>query len=193
MITLNEATHEYTVDGKVLPSVSEIMRPLSEAYYRDVLKFNDLSEASDYGSGVHKAVQQYINFGIISDKYIKEVMAFIGWLDEEKLVVIYNEWMLTNGEYCGTIDLLMRHIPTGNIYLVDMKATTVIAEPLLEVQLCGYEGLTSYNGVRIDGTYVLHLKKNGNYAYRPVAINRWKWKNLYEKHKNESISNRAER
>ena len=185
MITLNEATHEYKVDGKVLPSVSEIMRPLSEAYYRDVLKFNDLSEASDYGSGVHKAVQQYINFGIISDKYIKEVMAFIGCMEKEHLEVLRSEVMLTNNEYCGTIDIIAKQNKTGYVYLIDLKATSVIAEPLLEVQLCAYADLIQFSGMTIDGTYVLHLKKNGNYAYRPVAINRRKWKNLYTKHLNE--------
>lgn len=179
MLEFNKDRHEYKYNGVVLPSVSEIMKPLAEDYYSKVLKFNDLSEASNYGSGVHKAIEYYISFGLVSVEYPKEVMAFIQFLKDENLEVLYSERQLTNGVFCGTIDLVCKHNESKKIFLVDIKATSVIAEPLLEVQLCAYEELLTYVGIYVDGTYVLHLKKTGTYKFKPIAINRRKWGALY--------------
>lgn len=179
MLTLNKETHTYSLDGRVIPSVSEVMKPLSESYYAEALKFTDLSNAQTYGTGVHEAIDDYILFGIISKKYTKEVLAFIEFLEKEQIEVVYNERMLTNGKFAGTIDLVAKHKPTGRTFLVDLKATTKINESLLEVQLYAYTELLIVNGVHVDGTYVLHLKKSGTYNFKEIAINRAKWKELY--------------
>ena len=54
--------HIYEVDGKPLPSVSEVIRFLSREEYQDVSQYV-LDNAADRGTKVHKACEQLIRFG----------------------------------------------------------------------------------------------------------------------------------
>ena len=58
-----EKTHTYTVNGFVVPSVSEIMKPLSAAHYGGI-DTDTLNKAANRGTIVHAAVENYLLFGI---------------------------------------------------------------------------------------------------------------------------------
>lgn len=182
-LTLDKASHTYTVDGVVKPCVSDIMRPLSDAYYKNAVKYNRMETARNRGVMVHEAIDFYINFGIYAEEAVEWVLIFAQWMVDEGVEIVRNELSLTDGNYCGTIDLLVRK--DGKLLLVDIKTTSVINTALLEVQLAGYERLLQANGYVIDGAYVLQLKPPKGYVYQPVSINRAKWKELYEKQPNE--------
>lgn len=184
-ITLDE-NHIYRVDGKVLPSVSEVMKPLSDEYYGTALGSSDSNFISSrlekrrlLGSAVHDAIETYILFGIYDPSVEPYMVQFKKWLKEEDIEIVKTEMKLTDNWYCGTIDLYCRERRTGRYVLTDIKVTAKINLPLVEVQLAAYKNLLDVNKYQVDATMSLHLREKG-YTYKPVAINIWKWKELLE-------------
>lgn len=173
---LDKEYHVYTVDGIVKPSVSEIMRPLTEAFYEEADKYGRLERARQRGSGVHESIEIYLTFGIINEEYEKYVLAFINWMEQYKPNILRYEYCMTNGVYCGTVDLICEI--DGKTHLIDYKATSVIHDNLLGIQLAAYEELASSEGFKIEETNVLHLKSSGTFIFKPIPINRGKWKEL---------------
>ena len=171
-----EEPHLYFVDGLELPSVSAIMRPLSEAYYanRDSAV---LQNAAERGKAVHKAVEDYENLGVIplDAEIVPYWKEYVVAKMLHKIKPVHIEKMLTNRQFCGTLDQIA--YVEGVLCLVDLKATSAINKILIEVQLAAYMELAIYNGYEVIGTYVLHLKKNGH-AFKPITPNYKLWGEL---------------
>ena len=55
-LAFDEPTHTYRLNGAILPSVSAIMRPLSQALYKGVDEAA-LSAAAARGTAVHNAIE----------------------------------------------------------------------------------------------------------------------------------------
>lgn len=183
-ITLEEETHTYRVDGKVLPSVSEIMREASENHYA-AIPIATLEKAADRGKRVHRAVEMFERFGIEpEDDEIKPY--FIQYRIAKRLEgfeVLESELMMTNGEYCGTIDILANL--KGFTTLIDIKATAKINDDLLEVQLAAYDKLLVHNDKTPMAHYCLQLKTNG-YKFKAIEPNEMLWEDYLEKHRNRN-------
>ena len=175
-ITFDEELHRYIVGGKVLPSVTQIMKPLTEEKYANIDK-SVLMKASDRGTRVHKAIEMYEQFGIdTTDLEIKPYLTQYKIAKRlEKFEVLENELMMTNFEFCGTLDIV--GTLDDKIILVDLKATSQINTDLLEVQLAGYDELARFNGIEPQGYYVLHLTKK-NYKFKPISLNELLWEML---------------
>lgn len=135
-----ESTHTYTVNGFVVPSVSEIMKPLSAAHYKSI-DADTLSKAASRGTKVHAAVENYLLFGIedISQELRGYFDGFKKWIDEVKPVPIKTECRIYHKtlNYAGTADLpcYIDDVPT----LVDFKTTATVAKVLTRVQLEAYK------------------------------------------------------
>ena len=168
--------HIYRLDGVVLPSVSEIMKPLTEAYYSDIDE-SVMETARIRGSMVHEAIENYIHFGIYDPAAEEYVKHFIAWQEKFKPSIIMTEIMFTNGVYAGTIDMYC--MIGGRMVLVDLKVTSKINRELLEVQLAAYKELLLHNGLEVEQTMVLHLKKTG-WKYEQIPVNHWKWRELVD-------------
>lgn len=174
-IQFNSDSHLYVVDGVVLPSVSDIMRPLSEGFYRNIPE-RILNNARKRGVEVHEAIEDYIKFGVIRESKREYVEQFILFLQETGLEPVYSEFRLTNGIYAGTVDLLLK-TPENELVLVDVKVTNKINFDLLPVQLCGYRDLLAENGYNVISCQVLHLKKD-EYAYVKIEPSETRWRKL---------------
>ena len=135
-----EKTHTYTVNGLVVPSVSEIMKPLSAAHYGGI-DTDTLNKAANRGTIVHAAVENYLLFGIedISKELRGYFDGFKKWIDEVKPVPIKTECRIYHKtlNYAGTADLpcYIDDVPT----LVDFKTTATVAKVLTRVQLEAYK------------------------------------------------------
>lgn len=181
-ILFNSESHLYIVDGIVVPSVSDIMRPLSEGFYRNIPP-RILDNARKRGVEVHEAIEDYIKFGVIRESKREYVEQFILFLQETGLEPVYSELRLTNGIYAGTVDLLLK-TPENEFVLVDVKATNKINFDLLPVQLCGYRDLLAENGYNVISCQVLHLKKD-DYAYVKIEPSETRWGKLLNEHTNK--------
>lgn len=189
MIDFVKETHEYFVNGVRLPSVSEIMAPLSSSYYSKV-NSQVLEQARIRGTLSHEAIDDYLLFGVTKPGYEDVIKEFKRFLEREKMTILANEMRLTNGEYCGTVDLI--GIDESNkVHLIDIKFTYKINKPLVSVQLSAYLQLCDYNHLGVWQTDVLHFSrdKEGHlmpYDFKPVRPNHKKWEELLNEQKNKS-------
>lgn len=181
-IRLDKDTHIYTVDGRQLPSVSAIMRPLSEDHYKDVPN-KYMLVAQQRGIEIHDAIETYLMFDIMPTVWEDYLKSFKAWMDYTGFELIKTEMMLTNGVYCGTIDLYGRlH---GRYVLVDIKTTSTKNTKLLEVQLQAYKDLLVANGYQVDDLYYLGLFKTG-YDFSMITGNVEKWRELLSEYEDQS-------
>lgn len=173
-----EESHTYVYEGIIIPSVSSIMSKLSEKKYERI-SAERLNIAADRGTRVHKAIEEFEKLGKTTDdlEVRPYLLAYRIAKKLHKFEVLDNERRLTNGKYAGTLDMIA--IKDGRLIIIDLKATSVINYDLLEVQLAAYEELCKFNKIKIDETWVLHLKP-GKFKFEPITPNHPLWSHLLE-------------
>lgn len=106
MLTFDENTHTYTLDGVIVPSVTQL---IDRAGMMD--KSGYTQEARDRGTAVHKAIEQYDTAPV--GMYVPDsaVAAYVEQWGEfkrqSKLVVLHNEFRVGHKKhgYAGTLDI----------------------------------------------------------------------------------------
>ena len=153
-------THLYLVDGVLTPCVSEIL----------AFKFNDykgvsrevLQRASERGTELHKAIEDYEQKGIVSD--LKEFKNYLFLKKHYKFVNIANEVpiLYENGDrvlFVGTLDQIIEL--DGKCGINDFKRVSAPNREKIAYQLnlykLGYE--QSYNK-KIDFVSFTHLRED---------------------------------
>ena len=178
-LTFEERTHTYRLDGRVLPSVSQLLEPLSGAEYSNI-PASVLSAAADRGTEIHRAIENYIIFGEenIAGGYINYLEAFEDWFYKNKPEVICTERQMYHPVllYAGTPDLICR---TGDdVCLVDYKSSSKVIDKVYRVQMEAYRQMIERNmDVFITKKILLHLKNSGNYEeilYPAVDTEAWR-------------------
>ncbi len=166
-VDFDEATHTYKVNGIVLPSVTTVMKPLSQSFYQ-VVDENTLSKAADRGTSVHQAIENFLEYGIedVPPEHAPYFAAFKQFMADKNPIIIATEKRVYHKflRYAGTVDLLC--IIDGKVYLIDYKTTAVLSEMLVGVQLEAYERAYESFGVKIDAKATLHLRKTGKYSFK---------------------------
>ena len=164
-IEFNEEKHIYTVDGKRVPSVTDICNPITADHYGEI-NSAILEMASRRGTAVHEATA-FIDLGEMPeedpelDGYIN---AYLDFLLDFKPKWEYIEWIGYNEtlNYCGTVDRAGR---VGNEYWVlDIKTT---ASPTKENYIATCCQTRAYS-LMIEASHlckrkILYLKKDGSY------------------------------
>lgn len=181
MLDFDQSRHIYTIDGKRIPAVSDIMKPLT-APFMEACPPDKLEKARIRGTGVHEAIEIYHFFQIISEEYKNYVEQFILFLHQNDLHVHWCEKRLTNGIYAGTVDLVLKTLK-NEFLLVDIKTTYKISS-YVGVQLSAYKELLSYNGISVSKCYVLHLKEN-KHTFKEIKPDDEKWKELLSEYQNQ--------
>lgn len=174
-----EESHTYVVDGIIVPSVTQIMKPMSEKYYSGIHP-DVLNEAADRGKRVHKTIYdiEHNNVILVDDTmpYLKNYQLA---KHMKQFVPLMQEFMLTEGTFAGTLDMLAEM--NGQQVIIDLKATSKFNKELAEVQLAGYVELCDKNGIGVEATYILHLTKD-SYKLHKVTPNFGKWIELKNKY-----------
>jgi len=164
-------THTYYYKGAVIPSVTQIMKPLSAAVYKGIDE-DVLSKAAAKGTDVHAAVEMFLKYGLdddVSPENKPYFDAFMKWFREHNK---RNNFVLEDSEkmychvpllYAGTVDIIAKI--DGAVTLVDVKTTASINHMLTSVQLEAYRRMVEHNGISIDRTAILQLKKDGSFTY----------------------------
>lgn len=166
-LTFEEEKHWYRLDGKFIPSVSTVMRPLSQAMYKDVDEAV-LEKAAERGHAVHSAIQSYTEFGLvdIEPKYEGYFRAFREWWKAENPTALATECRVYHKvlRYAGTADMPV--LLGDKMILVDFKTSAGVNEMLTGVQLEAYAKAYESHGLVFDGKAILHLKSDGKYDWR---------------------------
>ena len=167
-LEFDEKTHTYKLNGLVIPSVTTLMKVLSDAEY-DGVRDGVLENAANRGTAVHNAIENYINFGIedISEELKPYFLAFLRFLSDKQPNILATEKKVYHRflRYAGTVDFICEI--DGKVYLIDFKTTAVLMKMLTEVQLEAYKKALESHGIKIDAKAVLHLRKDGTYRFVP--------------------------
>lgn len=131
--------HIYVLDGRIIPSVSEIINIVLDNPYENIPSYI-LENAAEYGTEIHLILQEYeegknrdfytIMQEITLDEYkrIKQEEEF-EVIDQEKMIHYQNL-------YAGRYDILAKN-KNGTI-LIDIKTTAELDIKRLELQLSLY-------------------------------------------------------
>lgn len=171
-LVFDEANHSYKLNGYILPSVTQIMKPLSNAEYNDI---NDavLIRAAERGTAVHEAIEYKIkyDFDDCPAEYSGYYEAFLKFANDYSPKWLKSEMRTYHRQlmYAGTVDLICDI--GGEKVLVDFKTSSKINHMLTGVQLEAYAQALSSSGIDIDYKAILHLMKDGKYSFERYEKN----------------------
>lgn len=163
-LEFEETAHAYMMGGRRVPSVTQIMEPLSRHEYGTVNPAV-LEKAATRGTMVHKSIENFIRYGLdISEpEYGGYMQGFTEWWEKNSPsepfpeVKIYHKTLM----YAGTADLVS--VIGGMVILTDFKTTSKVIEKSVRVQLEAYAQALASHGVQVDGKRILHLSKDGHW------------------------------
>lgn len=177
-LTFREGDHTYKLRGYTLPSVSKIMKPLSNAHYGNTDK-EMLHRAATRGTSVHEAVENYLLFGIedIKPELRGYFEGFKKWIESANPTPIKTECRVYHKllNYAGTADLPC--YIDGKATLVDFKTTATIAQMLTRVQLEAYRQAFLSHGIKFERKIIIQSRKDGSYKceeYQTEDMESWK-------------------
>lgn len=177
-LTFEPETHIYRLSGVPIPSVTQIMKPLSEHKYNGIDE-ETLNRAAERGTAVHSAIEFFGRYGVdeCTDEARPYFDAFLQWYKDYDPVIISNERATYHAGlmYAGTVDLLA--VVGGQLTLVDFKTTATVNDMLTTVQLEAYRRALSTHGIQIQQKAILQLKPDKSYrfkAYNLLDLEAWK-------------------
>ena len=173
----DEATHTYTLDGAVIPSVTEICAPITCGKYPPV---GVVQQAAARGTRVHELCALY-DMDALPDEIEAELVGYVkawaAFCRDYKPVWTHIELPLygvtnTGLPFAGTLDRIGEI--DGQTRVVDIKTTASLDRPA-KVALCeqitGYEWLADVNDIDVScGSGMgVQLFANGNYRVHLIA------------------------
>lgn len=172
-VRLDKDRHVYnTADGLTLPSVSEIIRPLTDATYRDIPR-DVLYAAQARGTAVHEAIEYRIAYGWqkdVDEQHVPYLSAYSAWEPE----AVRQGFTITNSEvmmrhkanlFAGTLDILATH-PDHGTCIIDIKTAAELNNRTVAVQVAAYAMMVQSWTDVWPRQFVLHLTKQGEFDFR---------------------------
>lgn len=156
-----DETHTYLVDGVIVPSITQILKIKFGNKYNNVSK-GVLQRASEKGTAVHEAIENYCKTGEVID--LKEVKNFIFLQKQYKFEVVENEvpiilFIDNEPKAAGRLDLVLRM--KSLIGGGDIKRTSTLDKEYLAYQLNLYRiGYRQCYGIEWEFLKGLHLRED---------------------------------
>ncbi len=164
--------HIYELNDVPIPSVTTIMKPISEFEYGSINE-STLNVAASKGTAVHNSIENYIKYQFedCDPEYLGYFKAFKEWWEINKPELVGSEIRAYHKtmRYAGTIDLLA--VIKGKLTLVDFKTTASIMTKLCRVQLEAYKSELTSHGVEIERKVSLHMRKDGTWVAEKYLVN----------------------
>lgn len=188
MLSFDESKHEYRWKGKVVPSVTQVLKPLSDY---SMVPDEVLNRKRDIGVAVHKAIELDLA-GDLDESSIDDIWAgyFEGWKKfkaESGFIVTKSEQKGYSEKYgyAGTLDLL-GELPKTGPALIDTKTCAVLM-PSVGPQTAAYAEIAKQPRIN---RYALQLSPEGLYSLAPcqdkadwaifqAALTLHKWRNKH--------------
>ena len=171
-LTFDSNAHLYSLNGVTIPSVTQLMKPLSDSEYGGIDP-KHLEIAAARGTAVHEAIENYIKFGImdIPPEFHGYVDGFQEWWESQRPTVVASELRFYHKYmwYGGTADLLAEI--NGELSLIDFKTTSKVIHSSCAVQLEAYAQALQSHGIKVKAKYILHLKPDGRWVFLPFTTN----------------------
>lgn len=161
--------HVYSVEGKRVPSVTQILAPLVD--YSKVPR-ETLERARQLGQAVHRMTELYdlddLDMDCVADELRPYLTAWIRFRAETGFVPETIEKRLHHPalRYAGTSD--RTGLISGRRAVVDIKKMLTLG-PVVGVQLAAYAELHQKHGTPIEDRYGLGLRADGTYRLVPFT------------------------
>ena len=170
MISFDKQTHTYTQDGRLLLSVTEVIkRYVFPDMYSNVPE-EVLAKAADRGTATHAIIEKYIKGTLTNEEYKEnkaDVDAFVNEISKHHFYLSESERIVSDGELlAGTIDIIgMFNESEGDrLMIADIKTTSKLNIEYLQWQLSLYSYLMcksvgkEYIAVERPDLYGIHLR-----------------------------------
>lgn len=190
-LQFDEASHTYTLGGKVLPSVTSILSMVSD--YGDISP-EVLARKATLGHQVHESCQLLIENDLDEGWLAENLPEVVPYVDgfkkfcadlSPRFIRVEQRLHHARLHYAGTLDLVAEIL--SNDWLIDIK-TTVEIKPVAGLQTAAYNAMlpkpAKHRGV-------LQLKADGSYKLREfedpsdwvvfqslLNVHNWKSKNV---------------
>jgi hypothetical protein len=165
-LSFDQARHVYTLDGRVIPSVTQALKATGMIDY-SMIPRDALQTAAARGTAVHKALQYFDDGELDESSVAPELVGYVRAAQrfylESGFQVAHNEFRSFHPTYlyAGTMDRT-GGFPDGSLAVVDWKTGLVV--PGHALQLVAYANLLKqprrYRRIAVklnsDGTYRVH-------------------------------------
>ena len=192
-LEFDEATHTYRLDGKIIPSVTQIIAPL---YSFEHVNAEVLERASAFGTAVHRACELH-DHDDLSDDLDDALLPYLkAWVKFRADADFWPTSIETRVhcpvyKFAGTLDRI--GTISGKLKIIDIKTSTTL-DKAIGVQLAGYEIAARSCGLigpkEKVGRVAVQLREDGTYKIEPynddfdksafmalLTLKNWKEKN----------------
>jgi hypothetical protein len=167
-LSFDAASHTYTVDDKIVPSVSQVLRAGGGAADYSAVPEDILKRAADIGIAVHKCVELYYAMNLAPETDDPSVEAYLpgfyDFVDDDLFEWQWSELLMYHPLYwyAGTVDLV--GLVEGELSIIDVKTTNKIHKKSVELQTAGYSELyRMVSGQEPYRRYILWLRRHKTY------------------------------
>lgn len=119
MLEFNEEKHEYTLNGKKLISVTQLMQKHGLAPSYAGVSSEVLNAKAERGTLIHKEIEDFNKSGAIG--FTDEMDQYKEYIKSKDVEVLESEHRVNNDIVAGTVDLVLNY--NGNIVVADIKTT----------------------------------------------------------------------
>lgn len=173
VLEFNEKKHEYFLNKKKIPSVTQILAPISKILYEKI-ELPTLRNKAKIGSEVHKLIERYSKWGLLPNKEIADervyayFMQFLEWnkslIDSANFENEFKGYYVSDKMvFAGTIDNI--RMIGNDLVLIDYKTVANPTTYLLSLQLYAYKLIAEQVlNIKINKCYALCLKTD-DYAF----------------------------
>ena len=157
--------HQYFLDDSLIPSVSEILKPIHDKIYGKI-NAKTLKKASERGTKIHRAIEFMSKYKL--SKFDGEIS---GYLEAYKRFRSdYPNWQLLHSEFRTYHKSLLYEMTIDEVYktekgivLLDLKTTSETYLNTWSVQLSAYKSGYESQHEKVIKTYILKLMGDGEY------------------------------
>lgn len=173
-VVFNDEKHTYTlmgegVEGKVVPSVTELVAPLG-ADFDDMDELTELAveNAAERGTTMHAYIAHRLHGGAaedfeLPDQYADYAESVELFLSEHTINPWLIEYPLGCEDFAGTPDLVCDF--DGAPTILDYKFVSTIAKTKVGAQLQGYRQLCEQNDLFVDKLVAVQFTRDGYRLY----------------------------
>lgn len=164
MIEFEPQGHVYRVDGRQVPSVTEILEPYTSLEFVDR---ETLRRAAEFGDHVHLACHLYdigeLDEGALDPELAPYLDGWKAFLRDSGAVVLLSEYRVASRKYgyAGTFDKLLFWGKSKR--KVDIKSGSVVPKTVGPQTAAYVQAYAEETGKHIRDRYCIHLPGDGKY------------------------------
>ena len=155
-LVFDPQTHTYTLDGKDLISVTQLMKKHGLSPNYNGVDEEVLKASAVRGTLIHKEIENYIKKGEIG--FTDECAEFVSYVRENNIAIMGSEVTFHNDIVAGTCDLIINS-EKGYLIVADIKTTSTLHKESVAWQLSLYAYLSG-NKMMNHGQ-AFHFSKDG--------------------------------